>query len=66
MIIMRNCEFKEYRPFEYVFRCNDKVDYIYFIIQGEIRFSIYKYIIEVDMIRKIQKKIMSISLLTNN
>lgn len=62
---MRNCEEKEYKPLSFVYRYNEPLDYVYFIKQGEIRLSVYKYVLEDDILHRKKKEVLSISNLTN-
>jgi len=65
MIIMRNCEEKEFKPFTYIYKYNDKLDSMYFIITGEIKLSIYRYSQSDDIPHRIIKEILGITILSD-
>lgn len=62
---MRNCEEKEYKPFTYIYKYNDKLDSMYFIISGEIKLSIYRYFQSDEIPYKLIKQILGITILSN-
>ncbi|CAD8083176.1 unnamed protein product [Paramecium sonneborni] len=66
LVMLMNCEEQYYTPFTYIFKYNQPIDYVYFIVNGDVKLKVFRRIDQQAEFKNQINKIDGITHLTTN